>query len=99
MQWINAAVLLSAIWSTCWNIWASVEAPRPMRTLYMSIAVHSLVYVLAYLWLIFDDDLDRALWSRVLTPFGISAFIVVWSGHAMISAPLRRRERKQLSDK
>lgn len=93
--WVPIAAAIAAFWAVVWNGWAAYEAPRPWSRLYFVTSAYALFYCGAYLWLVISPGTDRGDWSTSVMPFGISAFLVVWSGPAMISSVARRRDRKR----
>lgn len=77
--------VFGAAWATVWNVLACTRAPLPWRRLYFLMACFSLLYIVGWGWLVVDPELDRAVWSKTITPLSVASFFVVWAGHAVVS--------------
>lgn len=90
--------LILVVFAAGVNAWASRRGDMRMRPLWAATSIVCLVYVVAYLWLLFTD-VDRARWSQQVVGVGIPAWVIGWMAPAWMSVHLFNRDRHRLDEK
>lgn len=81
---IVALTTLGASVSLITNLLAAYKAPPAWRKMFLVVASFSLIYVIAWGWLLVFPDTDRGVWSASVTPASMASFFAVWTGPSLM---------------
>ena len=88
IAWAN---LLGAAVAAVLQFCATRRGAMHVRWWHAMTASMGLVYIVGYIWLLFDLD-DPRQWSQVMRGVAVVAWVAVWWAPALLSLHMRRKE-------